>query len=50
MKNLLIFEKNVKSGVVYSHHWGTGNQLLLFPDHATARAIATEKNWDFKGA
>lgn len=48
MNNTLTYQKAVKGGVVYSHHWATGYQLLLFPDHDTARAYAVEHDWDYK--
>lgn len=49
MENKLIFEKTVKGGVIYSHHWSTGYQLLMFPDHTYARNYARKNDWDYRG-
>ena len=35
-------------GVVYLHHFGTGFQELVFPDHAAAASFAKTSGCEFR--
>jgi hypothetical protein len=52
----LTFKKRVRKnidhtddGVMYLHHFGTGWQELVFPDHMAAKQFAEEAGCEYKG-